>query len=141
MALNKVILMGRLTEDPRLRATGEVTVASFSLAVERDFKNRETGQRTTDFFDVIAWRGAAEFATRYLKKGQLAAVEGRLQIREWADWDGSRRRKAEIAAERVYFGEAKPKTAEAEKKDDGPPADPDGPPLTPIDEDDGDLPF
>ena len=114
--------------------------------MERDFRNRRTGERRTDFFDVVAWRGAAEFAARYLKKGQLAAVEGRLQIREWADWDGSRRRKAEIAAERVYFGGPKPETAAEEddsppKSPDGPLKSPDGPPLTPIDGDDEELPF
>ena len=82
--LNRIILMGRLTRDPELRHTQTGTpVASFSLAVDRDFKDKSTGERTTDFIDVVAWRSTAEFVSKYFTKGRMAVVEGRLQIRDW----------------------------------------------------------
>ena len=110
--LNKIILMGRLTRDPELRRTQTGTpVASFSLAVDRDFKDKSTGERTTDFIDVVAWRQTGEFVSRYFTKGRMAVVEGRLQIRDWTDKDGNKRRTAEVVADQVYFGDA--------KKDDG----------------------
>ena len=106
--LNKVFIMGRLTRDPELRRTNSGTaVASFTLAVERDFKDKETGARTTDFIEVVAWRQAAEFVSRCFTKGRMAVVEGRLQIRDWTDKDGNKRRTAEIATEQVYFGDSK----------------------------------
>ena len=106
--LNKVFIMGRLTRDPELRRTQSGTaVASFTLAVERDFKDKETGARTTDFIEVVAWRQAAEFVSRYFTKGRMAVVEGRLQIRDWTDKDGNKRRTAEIVTEQVYFGDSK----------------------------------
>ena len=106
--LNKIILMGRLTRDPELRRTGNGTaVASFSLAVDRDFKNKETGEKETDFIDVVAWRQTGEFVSRYFTKGRMAVVEGRLQIRPWTDKDGNKRRSAEVIAESVYFGDSK----------------------------------
>ena len=106
--LNKIILMGRLTRDPELRHTQTGTaVASFSLAVDRDFKDKATGDRTTDFIDVVAWRQTGEFVSRYFTKGRMAVVEGRLQIRDWTDKDGGKRRSAEIVAENVYFGDSK----------------------------------
>ena len=90
--LNKIILMGRLTRDPELRHTQTGTaVASFSLAVDRDFKDKATGERSTDFIDVVAWRQTAEFVSRYFTKGRMAVVEGRLQIRDWTDKDGNKR--------------------------------------------------
>ena len=93
--LNKIILMGRLTRDPELRHTQTGTaVASFSLAVDRDFKDKATGDRTTDFIDVVAWRQTGEFVSRYFTKGRMAVVEGRLQIRDWTDKDGNKRRSA-----------------------------------------------
>ena len=89
--LNKIILMGRLTRDPELRHTQTGTaVASFSLAVDRDFKDKATGDRTTDFIDVVAWRQTGEFVSRYFTKGRMAVVEGRLQIRDWTDKDGNK---------------------------------------------------
>ena len=106
--LNRIILMGRLTRDPELRHTQTGTaVASFSLAVDRDFKDKATGDRTTDFIDVVAWRQTGEFVSRYFTKGRMAVVEGRLQIRDWTDKDGGKRRSAEIVAENVYFGDSK----------------------------------
>lgn len=104
MSLNRIVMMGRMVKDPELRHTqGGTPVCSFTLAVDRDFKDRQTGERKTDFLDVQCWRGTAEFVSRYFAKGRMAAVEGRLQIREWTDKDGNRRRSAEIVAENVYF--------------------------------------
>ena len=106
--LNRIILMGRLTRDPELRHTQTGTpVASFSLAVDRDFKDRNTGEKATDFIDIVAWRQTAEFVSRYFTKGRMAVVEGRLQIRDWTDKDGGKRRSAEIVADNVYFGDSK----------------------------------
>ena len=105
--LNKIILMGRLTRDPELRRTGSGTaVTSFSLAVDRDFKS-QSGEKETDFIDVVAWRGTAEFVSKYFTKGRMAVVEGRLQIRDWTDKHGGTRRSAEVVAENVYFGDSK----------------------------------
>lgn len=106
--LNKIVLMGRLTRDPELRLTTSGTaVASFSLAVDRDFKNKETGEKETDFIDIVAWRNTAEFVGKYFSKGRMAVVEGRLQIRPWTDKDGNKRRSAEVVADNVYFGDSK----------------------------------
>ena len=105
--LNKIILMGRLTRDPELRRTQSGTaVTSFSLAVDRDFKS-QSGEKETDFIDIVAWRGTAEFVSKYFTKGRMAVVEGRLQIRDWTDRDGGKRRSAEVIAENVYFGDSK----------------------------------
>lgn len=105
--LNHIVLMGRLTRDPELRRTQSGTaVTSFSLAVDRDFAS-QAGERETDFIDVVAWRGTAEFVSRYFTKGRMAVVSGRLQIRDWTDRDGGKRRSAEIVAENVYFGDSK----------------------------------
>lgn len=106
--LNKIVLMGRLTRDPELRRTTSGTaVASFSLAVDRDFKNKETGEKETDFIDIVAWRNTAEFVSKYFSKGRMAVVEGRLQIRPWTDKDGNKRRSAEVVADNIYFGDSK----------------------------------
>ena len=107
--LNHIVLMGRLTRDPELRRTGSgIPVASFSLAVDRDFgSNRETGEKETDFIDIVAWRNTAEFVSRYFTKGRMAVVSGRLQIRAWTDKDGNKRRSAEVVADSVYFGDSK----------------------------------
>ena len=105
--LNKIIIMGRLTRDPELRRTGTGTaVTSFSLAVDRDFKS-QSGEKETDFIDVVAWRSTAEFVSKYFTKGRMAIVEGRLQIRDWTDRDGGKRRSAEVVADNVYFGDSK----------------------------------
>ena len=106
--LNKIFLMGRLTRDPELRRTQSGTaVASVSLAVDRDFKDKDSGERATDFVDVVAWRSTAEFLSRYFTKGRMAVVEGRLQMRDWMDKDGNKRRTAEVVADQVYFGDSK----------------------------------
>lgn len=105
--LNHICLMGRLTRDPEMRRTGSgLSVVSFTLAVERDYKP-EGGDRETDFVDIVAWRGTAEFVGKYFHKGQMAVVSGRLQIRNWTDKEGNKRRSAEVVAENVYFGESK----------------------------------
>ena len=106
--LNKIFIMGRLTRDPELRRTQTGTpVASFSLAVDRDFKDRNTGERTTDFIDCVAWRQTGEFVSRYFSKGRMAVAEGRLQLRDWVDRDGNKRRSAEVVVEQMYFGDSK----------------------------------
>lgn len=106
--LNHIVVMGRLTRDPELRRTGSgVAVTSFSLAVDRDFANKENGTRETDFIDCVAWRQTGEFVSKYFTKGRMAVVTGRLQIRNWTDKDGNKRRTAEIVADSVYFGDSK----------------------------------
>ena len=105
--LNRIILMGRLTRDPELRRTGSGTaVTSFSLAVDRDFKS-QSGEKETDFIDIVAWRSTAEFVSKYFTKGRMAVVEGRLQIRDWKDKEGNNRRSAEVVADNIYFGDSK----------------------------------
>jgi len=111
--LNHIVLMGRLTRDPELRQTGSgKSVASFSIAVDRDRKSAD-GEKETDFIDVIAWRNTAEFVSKFFTKGKLAVVSGRLQIRSWTDKDGNKRRTAEVVAENVYFGDSKKDTADS----------------------------
>ena len=106
--LNHIVIMGRMARDPELRHTQTGTpVASFRLAVDRDFKDKNTGERATDWIDVVAWRSTGEFVSRYLSKGRMAVVEGRLQIREWTDKEGNRRTTAEVVADNVYFGDSK----------------------------------
>ena len=110
--LNKIFVMGRLTHDPELRRTGNGTpVCSFSIACDRDFKS-QSGEKETDFFDVVAWRTTGEFVSKYFTKGRMVVVEGRLQIREWQDKEGNKRRSAEINADNVYFGDSRPAQAE-----------------------------
>ena len=106
--LNHIVLMGRLTRDPELRYTqSQIPVATFSLAVDRDFGGRDGAERQTDFIDIVAWRSTAEFVSKYVTKGSMAAVSGRLQIRDWTDRDGNKRRSSEVVADNVYFGESK----------------------------------
>ena len=106
--LNHITIMGRLTRDPELRRTGSgVAVASFTLAVDRDFAPRDGGERETDFIDCVAWRQTGEFVSKYFTKGRMAVVSGRLQIRGWTDKDGNKRRTAEVVADNVYFGDSK----------------------------------
>lgn len=136
--LNHIVLMGRLTRDPELRRTQSGTsVASFSLAVDRDFADKTTGQRATDFIDIVAWRSTGEFVSKYFSKGRMAVVEGRLQIRNWTDNDGNKRRTAEVIAENVYFGDS--------RRDDGTNSSSQSsaapPPMVEMDGDDGELPF
>ena len=105
--LNKVIMMGRLVKDPELRRTQSGTaVTSFRIAVDRDFKSQD-GSKQADFFDVVAWRGTAEFVSKYFSKGRMAVVEGRLQTRDWTDREGGKRVATEIVADNIYFGDSK----------------------------------
>ena len=105
--LNKIFIMGRLTRDPELRRTQSGTpVTSFSLAVDRDFKS-QSGEKEKDFIDVVAWRSTAEFVAKYFTKGRMAVVEGRLQMRDWTDKDGNKRRSAEVVADNLYFGDSR----------------------------------
>lgn len=130
--LNKVIIMGRLTRDPELRRTqGGTAVTSFTMAVDRDFKS-QSGEKETDFIDVVAWRNTGEFAAKYLAKGRMAAVEGRIQVRDWQDKDGNRRKSVEVVADNVYFSDSKRDSKPQESRDDQE--------FDEI-EDDGDLPF
>ena len=106
--LNHITIMGRLTRDPELRRTGSgVAVASFSVAVDRDFGKNENGEKETDFIDCVAWRNTAEFVSKYATKGRMVVVSGRLQIRGWTDKDGNKRRTAEVVADNCYFGESR----------------------------------
>ena len=149
--LNKIFIMGRLTRDPELRRTQTGTpVASFTLAVDRDFKS-QGGEKETDFIDVVAWRSTAEFVAKYFAKGRMAVVEGRLQIRDWKDRDGNNRRSAEVVADNIYFGDSKRDGAPGGDYNHAPAY---GAPMggysapmggtsdfAEIDEEDGDLPF
>ena len=130
--LNRIILMGRFVRTPELKHTQSgVPVTSFTLAVDRDFKDQQSGERTTDFIDCTAWRAGAEFVCKYFGKGRMAVVEGRLQIREWKDKDGNNRRSVEVLAESVYFADSK-------KADT---AQPQGEGFKEIDDEDGVIPF
>ena len=106
--LNHITIMGRLTRDPELRRTGSgIAVASFTVAVDRDFGGRDGGERETDFIDCVAWRQTGEFVSKYFTKGRMIVVSGRLQIRSWTDKDGNKRRTAEVVADNCYFGDSK----------------------------------
>ncbi len=110
--LNHITIMGRLTKDPELRRTGSgIAVASFTVAVDRDFGGRDGGERETDFIDCVAWRQTGEFVSKYFTKGSMIVVSGRLQIRNWNDKDGNKRRTAEVVADNCYFGDSKKETS------------------------------
>lgn len=136
--LNHITVMGRLTRDPELRRTNSgIAVASFTVAVDRDFSGRDGGEKETDFIDCVAWRQTGEFVSKYFAKGRMAVVSGRLQIRPWTDQDGVKRKSAEIIAEHVYFGDSK-------KADSDGYAAPAGVPATDfamLEGDDAQLPF
>ncbi len=106
--LNKIFLQGRLVADPELRQTpAGISVATFRIAVDRDFKNKETGEKEADFISVVAWRATAEFVCRYFGKGRMIIVEGRLQMRNYTDREGNKRTVAEVVADNIYFGDSK----------------------------------
>lgn len=132
--LNQIVLLGRLTRDPELRRTASgIAVASFTLAVDHDYAP-EGGSRGVDFIDIVAWRSSAEFVTKYFSKGQLACVVGRLQIRNWTDNEGSKRRTAEVVASNIYFaGRSSGQSAPAVQPAPGE--------FTNLEEDDSHLPF
>lgn len=141
--LNKIIVMGRLGRDPELRRTQAGTaVASFSLAVDRDFKDKTTGERACDWIDVVAWRQTGEFAARYLTKGRMVVVEGRLQMRDYTARDGSKRRAAEVVADSIYFADSRQTAPPPSEGNAYEVALPEGPSneLRDLD-DDGELPF
>ena len=114
--LNHIVIMGRMTRDPELRRTASGTaVASFTLAVDRDFAAKDA-QRETDFIDCVAWRATGEFVSKYFAKGRMAVVSGRLQIRPWEDKDGNKRRSAEVVVDNVYFGDSRRDAPEEAKE-------------------------
>lgn len=126
--LNRICIMGRLTAAPELRYTQQNTpVASFTLAVDRDYQQGGS-ERQTDFIPCVAWRSTAEFVSKYFTKGSMAAVSGRLQLRDWTDKDGNKRRTAEVVADSIYFGESKKRDASPDVQFEEIP-------------DDGELPF
>ena len=140
--LNKIIIMGRLTIDPELRRTGSGTaVTSFSLACDRDFKS-QSGEKETDFIEVVAWKNTAEFVSKYFSKGRMAVVDGRLQIRDWTDKAGNKRTTAEVVADNVYFADSKRSESNDNQKENfnalsGRLSDD----FVPISEEDGEIPF
>lgn len=141
--LNKIFLMGRLTRDPEMRHTQNGTaVASFSIAVDRDFKDKQSGEKVTDFVDIVVWRSTAEFVEKYFSKGRMAVVEGRLQIRDWTDKDGNKRRSAEVIVNSIYFGDSKKDgdSSTGTYRAAGAPVDVSASDFTDV-EDDGELPF
>lgn len=138
--LNHIVIMGRLTRDLELRRTQSGTaVTSFSIACDRDFKDKDSGERQTDFIDVVAWRTTAEYVCKYFSKGRMAVVEGRLQIRDWTDKDGGKRRSAEVIANNVYFGDSKKDDQGSRPVSRG--VDVSASDFAEISEEDGELPF
>lgn len=134
--LNHITIMGRLTSDPELRRTGSgVAVASFTLAVDRDFAPKNGGGKETDLIECVAWKNTAEFVSKYFAKGRMAVVSGRLQIRKWQDKDGNKRQTAEVVADNVYFADSKNGTSTAANTT-APAAD-----FAMLTDDDSQLPF
>lgn len=140
--LNKIVVMGRLTQDPEMRRTQSgIAVTSFSVACDRDYKGQD-GEKETDFIDVVAWRNTAEFVCKYFTKGRMAVIDGRLQLRDWTDRDGNKRRSTEIVANSVNFGDSKPQDQAAPASGYAPAGAPAGGGSSyAVLEDDGDLPF
>ena len=142
MSLNNITIMGRLTRDPELRRTGSgVAVTSFTMAVDRDFADKQSGERETDFIDCVAWRSTGEFVEKYFKKGSMAIASGRLQIRNWTDKDGNKRRSAEVLADNVYFGEAKKGDSYSTGNEANNPPSVPASDFAMLDDDDAQLPF
>ena len=150
--LNHIVIMGRLVRDVELRRTGSgVAVASFTLAVDRDFSSKDSKEKETDFIDCVAWRQTGEFVSKYFAKGRMACVSGRLQLRDWTDKDGNKRRNAEVLADNVYFADSKNSATDNNvghtAAPAGNPAAPAGNPAAPaagftmLHDDDAELPF
>lgn len=138
--LNHITIMGRIAQDIELRRTNSGTaVANIAVAVERDFKN-DAGEKETDFIEVVAWKGTAEFAHKHLGKGRMVVISGRLQIRKYIDKDGNKRSAAEVVAESLYFADSK---KDAQNATNAPMAQPQMAPIIPLGDDDDDdaLPF
>lgn len=139
--LNKIFIMGRLTRDPELRTTNSGTsVASFSLAVDRNYKGAD-GEKETDFIDCVAWRQTGEFAAKYFTKGRMTVVEGRLQIRPWTDKEGNNRRSAEVIVDNMYFGDSKRDGDTGGARPASGPVNVSANDWQEVDEDEGDMPF
>ncbi len=150
--LNHITIMGRLTRDPELRYTqSQVPVASFTVAVDRDFGGRDGGDKQTDFINCVAWRQTAEFVSKYFRKGSMAVVSGRLQIRQYQDREGNNRTAAEVVTDNIYFGESKrdsdtassPRPSSNNSSYNAQPSGNSysGSAFTDLSEDDGELPF
>lgn len=140
--LNQIFLMGRLTRDPELRYTQNQTpVASFTLAVDRDFTGKDGGEKQTDFIDCVAWRSTGEFANKYFSKGRMAIVSGRLQLRDWTDKEGNKRRSAEVVVDSMYFGDSKKDGSTAPNSSGQSEPKYTQQQFEELDDDDGDLPF
>ena len=138
--LNHITIMGRCTAAPELRRTGSgIAVASFTVAVDRDFGGRDGGERETDFIECVAWRQTGEFVAKHFTKGSMIVVSGRLQIRSWTDKDGNKRKAAEVVADNCYFGEAK--KADTAAPSAAQPAAQPAAQFTMLDDDDAALPF
>ena len=144
MSLNIIVLQGRLVRDPEMRTTQSgVAVASFTLAVDRDFGGRDGSEKQTDFIDCTAWRHTAEFVSKYFSKGRMAVVSGRLQIDNYTDNDGNKRKAAKVIADNIYFGDSK-KDGTAGGQSDGQNTEQIAPAsagFVPADVDSGELPF
>ena len=140
--LNTVIIMGRLTRDPEMRSTQSgVAVASFTLAVDRDFGGRDGGEKQTDFIDCTAWRHTAEFVSKYFSKGRMAVVSGRLQIDNYTDNDGNKRKSAKVVADNIYFGDSKKDGTTGGQSDEASSFTPAPSGFVTVDVDDSELPF
>ena len=144
--LNHIVIMGRLVRDPELRRTGSgIAVASFTLAVDRDFGPKDGGEKETDFIDCVAWRNTGEFVSKYFTKGRMAVVSGRLQIRKWQNKEGENRYSTEVVADNVYFGDSKKdgttNTTATPANNHVPPVQPDSGDFALLDDDDAQLPF
>jgi len=147
--MNHIVIMGRLTRDPERRETQSGTpVTSFTLAVDRRFKSKDSGERKADFINVVAWDKTADFVSRYFVKGKMAAVSGRLEVREWTDKENNKRWNTEVIAENVYFtGDTRgdnPSAGPADPKEDfgaGYTTPVESSDFAELDVDDGDLPF
>ena len=136
--LNHITIMGRLTRDPELRRTAGsgVAVASFTVAVDRDYSGRDGGDKKTDFIDCVAWRQTGEFISKYFAKGRMIVVDGRLEMREWTDKEGNKHRTAEVNVATAYFGDSK-----RDKTDDGYASPAPASDFALLHDDDGQLPF
>ena len=135
--LNKVFLQGRLVADPELRHTQQGTpVASYRLAVERDYKSKDQKGQDTDFVNIVSWRNTAEFVSRYFAKGRMLLVEGRLQMRSYTDKDGNKRVAAEVVTDNVHFADSR---KDGSNNADGSLQESAG--FDELADDDGDLPF
>ena len=140
--LNHITIMGRLVRDPEMRSTQSgVAVASFTLAVDRDFSGKDGGEKQTDFIDCTAWRHTAEFVSKYFTKGRMAVVSGRLQIDNYTDNDGNKRRSAKVIADNIYFGDSKKDGATSGQSDESASLTPAPSGFVPANVDDGELPF